>query len=258
LSIVAGRVSSLLTLVVVLALMYMGMQRAKVKMPDVRRIAGLEAIPEAVGRATEMGKPVFATPGWYDVSGADAGQTLAALDVINHVAELCAKFDTRLIIGVAIPNVYPLVVQGVQQAYMAQGKADKFSADMIQFTSSQQYAYMAACLGMMQREKAAACVFVGGFGSEAINFAESAVSVGSISIAGTTNQSQLPFFTAACDYTMLGEELLVAGAYLSKDPQRMGSIVGQDLMKAIALIVIAIGVIMKTSGSNAVIDLLKM
>jgi hypothetical protein len=139
-----------------------------------------------------------------------------------------------------------------------QGKADKFSTDMIQFTSSQQYAYMAACLGIMQREKAAACVFAGGFGSEAINFAEAAVSVGSISIAGTTSQSQLPFFTAACDYTMIGEELLVAGAYLSKDPQRMGSIVGQDLMKGLALIILVIGVIMKTTGANTVIDLLKM
>jgi hypothetical protein len=250
--------SSLLTLIVILALMYVGIQKSKTKMQDIRRIAGLEAIPEAVGRATEMGKPVFATPGWYDVSGADAGQTLAALDVLNHVAELCAKFDTRLIVGVAIPNVYPLVVQGIQQAYTMQGKADKFSTDMIQFTSSQQYAYMAACLGMMQREKAAACVFVGGFGSEAINFAEAAVSVGSIAIAGTTAQSQLPFFTAACDYTMMGEELLVAGAYLSKDPQRMGSIVGQDFMKALALIVLAIGVIMKTGGANTVIDLLKL
>lgn len=254
---VQGRVSSAVALFVVVLCMYLGIRRSAKKVPEIRRIAGLEAIPEAVGRATEMGKPVFATPGWYDVSGADAGQTLAAIDVIAYVAQLAAKYDTKLVVGVAVPNVYPMVSETIQQAYMSQGKSDKFSPDMIQFTSPMQYAYMAACLGIMQREKTAATIFVGGFGSEAINFAEASVSVGALSIAGTTSTSQLPFFTAACDYSMIGEELLVAGAYLSKDPLRMGSIVGQDYTKLIALIVLWLGVILKTGGVNMVTDFLK-
>lgn len=255
---VKGRVSSVLALIVVLVCMYLGIKRSRAKLPEIRRIAGLEAIPEAVGRATEMGKPVFATPGWSDVTGADAGQTLAAIDVVAYVAELTAKFNTKLVVGVAIPNVYPLVVENIQQAYMAQGKADQFSPDMIQFTSPMQYAYMAACLGIMQREKTAANIFVGGFGSEAINFAEASVAVGAISVAGTTSQSQLPFFTAACDYTMIGEELLAAGAYLSKDPLRIGSITGQDYAKLIALGVLLLGALLRTGGTTIIADLLKL
>lgn len=249
---VQGRIASLLALIVVGISMYLGVKRARTKMPEVRKIAGLDAIPEAVGRATEMGKPVFATPGWSDVTGAAAAQTLASIDVVTYVAELCAKFDTKLVVAVAVPNVYPLVSQSVQQAYLANGKADVFNPDMIRFTSPMQYAYMAACMGIMQREKTAAAVFVGGFGSEAINFAESAVSVGAISIAGTTSTSQLPFFTAACDYTMIGEELLAAGAYLSKDPARMGSIIGQDYMKLASLVVLWVGVVLLTGGVDTV------
>jgi len=249
---VEGRLAALVALIIVGLGMYVGIRRARVKMPEVRKIAGLDAIPEAVGRATEMGKPVFATPGWSDVTGAAAAQTLASIDVVTYAAELCAKFDTKLVVAVAIPNVYPLVAQSVQQAYLANGKADAFSPDMIRFTSSMQYAYMAACMGIMQREKTAATIFVGGFGSEAINFAESAVSVGAISIAGTTSTSQLPFFTAACDYTMIGEELLAAGAYLSKDPLRMGSIVGQDYAKLASLVVLWAGIVAITAGFDAV------
>ena len=57
-------------------------------------------------------------------------------------------------------------------------------------------------------------VLVGHFASEAINFAEASAAVNAISISGTESTYQLPFFTAACDYTMIGEELMAAGAYI--------------------------------------------
>ena len=41
-----------------------------------------------------------------------------------------------------------------------------------------------------------------------------------------TSMAQLPFLIAACDYTLIGDELLVAGAYLARDPVKMGSIAG--------------------------------
>jgi len=61
--------------------------------------------------------------------------------------------------------------------------------------------------------------------------------------------SQLPFFFAACDYTLIGEELFAASAYLSKDPKLLGSLKGQDVGKFIFLLVILFGVIFLTLNS---------
>ncbi len=58
--------------------------------------------------------------------------------------------------------------------------------------------------------------------------------------------SQLPFFVAACDYTLIGEELFAASAYLSGDPQQLGSLKGQDGGKLIAMVGIAVGSISAT------------
>jgi len=58
--------------------------------------------------------------------------------------------------------------------------------------------------------------------------------------------TQLPFFVAACDYTLIGEEIYAASAYLSKEPVLMGTIKAQDWGKAIAIGLIIIGVIMET------------
>ncbi|MBS3984321.1 MAG: hypothetical protein KGZ66_01795, partial [Selenomonadales bacterium] len=37
--------------------------------PTLRRIAGLDAMEEAIGRATEMGRPVHFSPGIADITG---------------------------------------------------------------------------------------------------------------------------------------------------------------------------------------------
>ncbi|MFM8697698.1 MAG: DUF6754 domain-containing protein [Phycisphaerales bacterium] len=48
----------------------------------------------------------------------------------------------------------------------------------------------------------------------------------------TAETAQLPFFVAACDYTLIGEEFFAASAYLSGEPDQLGTLLGQDLAKA--------------------------
>ena len=60
--------------------------------------------------------------------------------------------------------------------------------------------------------------------------------------------AQLPFFVAACDYTLIGEELFAASAYLSREAKLLGSLKGQDLGKAIFLVSIVVGLILEHFG----------
>ena len=78
--------------------------------------------------------------------------------------------------------------------------------------------------------------------------AETGNSTGAIQIAGTASASQLPFFVAACDYTLIGEELYAASAYLSDDPMQIGSLKGQDAAKALIMALIILGVISLSLG----------
>ena len=80
----------------------------------------------------------------------------------------------------------------------------------------------------MLREKPAAIFLQGTFYAESLILAETGNSVGAIQIAGTDSEHQLPFFIAACDYTLIGEELYAASAYLSREPMLLGSLRGQD------------------------------
>jgi hypothetical protein len=89
---------------------------------------------------------------------------------------------------------------------------------------------------------------MGAFFAESLILAETGNAAGAIQIAGTANPAQLPFFVTACDYTLIGEELFAASAYLSKEPKLLGSLKGQDYAKAIILISIVLGVILETFG----------
>jgi hypothetical protein len=89
---------------------------------------------------------------------------------------------------------------------------------------------------------------MGTFHAESLLISEVGQSTGAIQIAGTAEPEQLPFFIAACDYTLIGEELYAASAYLSKEPKMLGSLKGQDLVKMIIIFCLLAGILAVTFG----------
>lgn len=212
----------------------------------VRPIAGLQAIEEAVGRATEMGKPILFVPGIQDVNEID---TVAGLTVLSTVAKFGAEYDTPIEVPVTRALVMTAAREAVQAAALAAGRPDYYSEDRIYYVTDEQFGYVASVGGWMMREKPAACFYLGKFYAESLILAETGNAVSAIQIAGTAETAQLPFFVAACDYTLLGEELFAASAYLSGEPAQLGMLKGQDLGKLAAVVLILVGICLATWDS---------
>jgi hypothetical protein len=81
----------------------------------------------------------------------------------------------------------------------------------------------------------------GWFAAESLILSEAGSVTGAIQIAGSDAVSQLPFFITSCDYTLMGEELYAASAYMSNDPLQISALRTQDLLKAIYMTMIIIG-----------------
>lgn len=203
----------------------------------VRKIAGLMAVDEAVGRATEMGKPILYVPGLTGISDV---ATIAAMNILGEVAKKIATYDSQLIIPNTDPIVYTVAQEVVKEAYTQAGRPDAFKPDSVYFVTDSQFAYAAAVDGIMTREKPATNFFMGYFYAEALILAETGASTGAVQIAGTDSVMQLPFFIVACDYTLMGEELYAASAYLSREPLLLGGLIGQDWGKALIVIILVI------------------
>ncbi|UCE25027.1 MAG: hypothetical protein JSU74_02975 [Candidatus Zixiibacteriota bacterium] len=208
-----------------------------------RKIAGLQAVEEAVGRATEMGRPVLYVPG---IDELDQIETIAGVSILGRVAKITAQYETPLMVPVRYPLVYAACQEIVEQSYTEVGKRDWFDKDMVRYVAGEQFAFTANVNGYMMREHPATNIYMGAFFAESLLLAETGNAAGSIQIAGTAKPEQLPFFIAACDYTLMGEELYAASAYLSHEPVMLGGLKGQDFIKILIVIAVILGVILVT------------
>lgn len=209
----------------------------------IRRIAGLNAIDEAVGRATEMGRPVLMVPGLSDTVNAIVVQ---ALNIFSYVSRVAARFSNPIIICCYNAAIYTVGQEIIRNVYNEEGLADKFDPDSVRFISDRQFAFAAGVSGLILREQAAATFFMGEFYAESLIFAETANSIGAIQIASSTESTQTPFFIAACDYVLIGDEFYAASAYLTRQPVLVGSLVGQDWCKIFVAGVILFGIVANT------------
>jgi len=205
-----------------------------------RKIPGIDAVDEAVGRATEMGKPILYTTGYYDIQELSC---ICSVNILAHVAKKVAQYDSRLIVPCKWPVAMTVCQEVVREAYINAGRPDAFNINDIFFVAGEQFSYTIGVDSIMVRERPAANFFLGTFAAEALILAETGASTGAIQIAGTDSNYQIPFFVVACDYCLIGEELYAASAYLARNPKLIGSLKAQDAGKMILFFGIILGAI---------------
>lgn len=236
----ADRINTLLMTLLITGVFLYSLSRAKKGQGFIRRITGLDAIEEAVGRATEMGKPIFYTTGLYDI---EAISTIASVFVLGEVAKKVAAYDC----GLVVPHKQFLTMSVcravTKEAYAEAGRSDSYKEDSNFFLNPDQFAYATGVEAIITREKPAACFFMGSFAAEALLMSEVGTTVGAIQVAGTDSEDQLPFFFTSCDYTLIGEELYAAGAYLSNDPLLVSALKVQDFGKLLFMVLAVVSVI---------------
>ena len=231
-----GRINVLLCIALFTAFLGYFVSQAKTgKELFIRRIPGLAAVDEAVGRATEMGKPILYVPGLGDI---DWTATIASMNILGEVAKKIALYDTPLVVPNRWSVTYTVAKEVVKEAFVTEGRPDKFKEDYVRYLTEAQFGFAAAVNGIMMRERPATNFFIGRFWAESLIIAETGAQTGAFQIAGSDSVLQLPFFVTACDYTLIGEELYAASAYLSREPILLGSLKAQDYGKVIVLVIL--------------------
>lgn len=241
-----GRKPVLVGVIVMIALVLYFVYRAR-KGDElyVRPLAGIEAVDDAIGRATEMGRPILYILGLG--SAADIA-TIASFTILGRVAKKVAEYQTKLMVPTYDPIVMAVGQEVVKSAYFDAGRADDYDEDIVHFVTQSQFAYVAAVNGIMIREKPATNIYMGKFFAESLILSETGAISGSIQIAGTDEIAQIPFFIVACDYTLIGEELYAASAYLGREAVLLGSLKAQDIAKAAILIFAFAGLLSANFG----------
>ena len=246
---VSGRVVALLSLLLVVAAVYWYMERGKRgKLPKLRRLAVIDAFPEVVGRATEMGRPVYYLIGEGQMRNPmDMPATVASFAPLQYVAELCAKYNAKLHVPTELAVAYDIAYELVRSAYLKEGKLDKFDPTYtVLYVGGYGQTYYV--MNSMWRERVAGTFIIGSMYHQAVMFAEVAARAGALQVGGTDTTHNIAFLVAACDYGIIGEEIYALSAYLTKDPVPTGQLAGQDIGKIVAVILMIGGTLLLLMG----------
>jgi len=241
-----GMFNLLICIIILIFEIVFFIQRARVN-PNlfIRRIRGIDAVDNAVNHAAKMGKSVYYMVGSGAISELP---TIASMSILERIAKRAAKMNTRIKVPCFNPMVMTVAQDVVKDAYLSEG-ADYHSEDVF-FVTSDQFSYAASVDGMLLRDKPAANFFMGSFQSESLLLSEVGSNIGAIQVSGTNEASQLPFFITTTDYTLIGEEFFAASAYLTRNPLLLGSLKGQDVGKAVLIVVITGGALLSAFGKD--------
>jgi hypothetical protein len=209
----------------------------------VRRLPAVDAIEDAVGRSTEMGRPILYVTG---TARTEDIQTIASILILGHVAEIAARYETDLRVANAYPLTMVIAEEVVRQGYVNAGRADAHRPEDVLFITSEQFAFAAAVNGMILRERPATNIYFGRFLAESLMLAETGFLTGAVQIAGTAELTQLPFLVSACDFTLIGEELFACSAYLTREPNQLATLKAGDVLKVVIAGVVVGGAALAT------------
>jgi hypothetical protein len=246
---IEGKIVLFALLILSFLAIYLSIQRSvSGKMPELRRLPAVDAIDEALGRAVEMGKTVVFTHGTGKLETSSSAGSLAAIATLPYVARRTAELDLQLFLPTGSHTAYNVLNEVMRESAMMEGKPEIYNPDNVRYLSEVSRAYSAGVMSILMTEDVGAAIFLGSYHHAGLMVVETANRVGAMSVGGTDSLSQLCWFVAGCDYSVLGEEIYALGAYISKNPISVGAIAGQDIIKLAVLIITVLGVILTQVG----------
>ncbi len=231
----------LVVLLLVLPILFFLASRVKAgKTGALRALPAMEELPSSIGRSAETGQPLHVSVGVAGVGGAATAETWAGLTALTELADEAAACDTPLIVTVADPTVLPIAQGILQRAYIRHGNPEGYDSTQVRFVSPDAIAYASGLMGLVKREPVVGSVMIGSFGDEYLLIGETWAQAGIRQVVGTSDPRTLPFVYASADETLIGEEMFAGGAYTTRLPLQIASLLTEDWLRW-AVIVIVIG-----------------
>jgi len=220
-----------LLLLILPILLFLSFRVQAGKADELRSIPGMEGLPELVGRSAETGQSLHVSVGVAGLGGGMTADTWAGLTLLSQMADEAAACDTPLIVTVADATVLPLAQDIVRRAYVRNGNPEGYDPTQVQLIAPNAMAYASGVAGILEREPLTANVMVGQFGDEYLLMGETGAQRGLRQVVGTADPGTLPFAYASADETLIGEEIYAGGAYTSKKPIQIASLLAEDWLR---------------------------
>jgi hypothetical protein len=227
----------------------------------VRLLPQIQAIDDAIDRAVEMGRPVWACPGGVSrFSGTLVDMTIVGLNVMRYVIKKSLQK------GAAIKCICPCktgsqpIIDGIyREQCVAQGKPEAYSRDNDYYWGDGVRSWNLGVMTAVEDDNPALFVDVGAWTSDCDLTGNAWVrEVGGIVIAGTMRWHHQGVMALISDYPLFISEIHGAGAYASEDPKVLATVMSADilaLLEVAMLLVIGVAVAAGITSTDGIFKL---
>ncbi|HUS17628.1 MAG TPA: DUF6754 domain-containing protein [Chloroflexia bacterium] len=267
-SLIAGGLAFLILLIFVLAILLLTARVRAGRVVTLRPLPGFAAAREAIGRAAEQGRTTHlsAGPGTVGDNTGGTAETLAGLDLMGRTAQRCAAAGTPVLATTGGALAFPLAENQVRAGFATVGRLSEVpligaassagSAATLEgraqgvrmLAHRDPMAYAAAAADLSECEGVSNAVLVGSWGPEYLLVNEGQARSGIHSVAGAVDPQALATMMLGANHTLLGEEIYAGGAYLDANPSHLASLLAQDTVRLLIILLILVGTLLATAG----------
>lgn len=208
-------------------------------------LPALDHLHRQLGRAIESGNPLHVTLGHASLVSQANPTSVAALHVLDHLAEDGCANSTPPLVTVGEGTLLPAAQDSLRHAFQKAGRSGEFDPAQAQFIAAETntFIYAGGAASLLQHDQVAGNIAVGRFGAELALIAEAANNRKLEQLLGADDPTALAIATAFSENVLVGEEMFAAGAYLEAHPGRLASLQLQDIIRWIvagALVLLAV------------------
>ncbi len=217
-----------------------------------RPIAAYEALKNLLARASEAGKPVHISIGVAGAGTKATVDTMAGLYALEFLADRAAVSAIPPVVTVSDPTALPVAQDQLRRAYLRQGYPEEYDQRQVRMiapvVNGENIAYGAGVMDVLAHERVMANVMIGAFGDEFLLMSETGAQQELLQVGGTSTTEVLPFVYTTISHPLIGEDIYAAGAYLGAKRSHIASLLAQDMVRGILVILVLLLILIRTLG----------
>ncbi|MBL7062878.1 MAG: hypothetical protein ISS49_01555 [Anaerolineae bacterium] len=206
--------------------------------PAIRPLPAFQDLRDEAGRVAESGGTIHIALGNGGLNGGDAVTSLAGLQVVEALADTAVSYGVPPVITVGDPTLLPLAQDVLRRAYERCGLAEWYDPGRVCFIAPSPVAYAAGAANVAAADAVTTNVIAGAFGAEVSLITDAGARRDLPQLAAVAAPCAVGALYPATDRLAVGEELYAAGAHTTGEWRYLASLVAQDVLRVILVLLI--------------------
>lgn len=213
-----------------------------------RQIPALQKLRRSIGLSVEEGGRIHVSIGKASIFSPTNASALAGLSTLERIGQLSSVSDRPPVVTSGDGSLSILSQDTLRAAYRISNAQEQYDPERARLAGPTPFSYIAGALPVLRGERVSTNILIGNIGPEAVLLTEAADQQNAFTLAASDALATQAALYAAAQEPLIGEELFAVPAYLQAGPVFQVSLLIQDILRWLVIILIILAFILARLG----------